>query len=697
MKKKHEKAWPVESAAAIYLILILAGMILAGYYSPTLGYGLSLPGDYPPAVGAIFVVLSLAGLVPGLRKRLVLLLQPPAAGEPVFSSSRILIFSLLVGLFTFICPPANPMMGDGPIYIYDVETYYSPHEWIFGLKDPFCVIHTGLHHLFVLASGSELYSASSSSLRAYLVFSLVSALGAFVFINAFFRVIAVLVKDKSMLKPLAAVMLTLGTMAIFSGYIEFIALRVALLMVFILVAVRTLKEGASPWPLMILSLFCLGFYVAFLALGPAVLYVIYCRRTEIIKKPLSWLFPVLVPSLVFLVLISGMVGPGEFFSMFVSGGDSLSLEAKGDVLYGLFSLNHLLDLANVILLHSPLNLAAAAWIVYALLFFRSRWSKDRISGLLLFLLLGFGFELFIFNAKRGIFFDWDIFSYPGLLLPLTAFRLWEVCAPAKARPRIAAATAVLLPLAVLHLLLWGTTLHTREILLKKMMRCEYTQTGKKMWASGLSSYCVRENYFPEYIVDLAGKDENVRQFMVYRLSTVLKGEEFGQEDIDFVSRLADRWADKLSPLDHANIGGLFLDKNNPEESLYFLRLSTNAMDGEICLTAAANLAKYYGRQNRPAASLHYYSLLPEDKLQEENPAFFRTLKSWERQGCLQDSLEAITSEATRHVFNNAVALARKKHLKSAEQEFIAVKMLGIKSSKIDLWLEQIRKLKKGEL
>jgi hypothetical protein len=691
----QKKTWPVEQVAVAYLLLILAMIITVGIHSHSLWYGLSLLGDYHPVVGMVFVLVSLAGLLPSLRNKIVLL-QPATIEKemPVFRSSHILIFSLVASLFTFVCPPVNQMMGDGPIYVYEVNTFYSPAEWIFGIKNPFCFIDIGLHHLVFLTMGQELYSFLPSYQKAYLVWPLVSALGAFVFFNVLFRLVPLLTKDKAMSKTLAALVLTLGTMAIFSGYIEYISPRVALLMLFIMVAVHTLKKGTSPWPLMILSLFCVGFYIAFVCLGFSVLYVIYSRRNEIAQKPLNWLASALVPLIVFLFLISQTVGLHEFLSMFLSGEDSLAREAGEDVLYGLFSLKHMLDMKNIMLLHSPLNMLAVSWILFALVFFRSRWSKDKISLLLIFLFLGFWFELFIFNAKRGIFFDWDIFSYPSILLPLIAFRLWEVCAPEKSRPRIIRATAILLPLALAHLLLWGTTLHKRDIILKRLMRLEYSQQGEKMWASGLSQYCVEENYFPEYLLKFADNNKEIRQYMIYRLSKTALEKKY--VDIENLVNLTNRWATKLNDLDLANIGGALNTRNRSDEALYFLRLSTNNEEGIIKLTAASNLAGYYLKQNCPAAALYYISILPDDLLSEKYPVFYRTLKSWEKNGCLDDSLNAITTVAAQHVYNNALSLLRKNKLKIAKQELIAAKKLGFDRIRIKALLERIRKLRKEE-
>ena len=241
------KEWPVEKIAISFLLLVLAAMVLLGYSYPVRFYGLSLPADYHPAVGLAFVLFSLAGLLPAVRHRIVSFLQSACDPDekPLFRSSHIFIFSLVAAVFTLVCPNVNPMMGDGPIYLYDVDQYYSPDEFMFGIKTPFCILDTALHHLLFLATGKELYPYLSSSTRAYFVWSMVSAVGTFVFFIFLFRVIPVLTPDRSRAKALTAVALTLGTMAIFSGYIEYISLRVALLMIYLWVAVRMKRPEAA--------------------------------------------------------------------------------------------------------------------------------------------------------------------------------------------------------------------------------------------------------------------------------------------------------------------------------------------------------------------------------------------------------------------------------------------------------------------
>ncbi|MEA2062749.1 MAG: hypothetical protein U9P14_03535 [Gemmatimonadota bacterium] len=683
-----KKTWSVESTASIYLVLILAGMLAAGHWSPLMGYGLSLLGDYPWPVAVVFICLALAGVLPPVRERIVSLLQgsPGQPAEPLLSSPRILIFSLLAALFSLVCPPVNPMMGDGPMYIYGMDTYFSTTEWMFEIKNPFCVIHTAMHQLLFLLLGQDLYYFVPAAQRAYLVWSVFSALGAVVFFNVLFRVTPVFAKHESMSRTLAAIILTMGTMAIFSGYIEYVTLRLSLFLIFIFVAIRSLKKGASPWLLMSVYIFCIGFYIAFIALGSAIACIVLYRWKQIRERPLNWLLAVVVPTAIFLIMVSFMVDLGDFLRLFYSGGDSLTLENKEDVLYGLFSWKHLLDLANVLLLHSPLNLLAGAWIVFALVRFPGRWSKDRITVLLLFLLGGFAAEMFIFNAKRGIFYDWDIFSYLGVLLPLTAFRLWEVCAPQRVAPRITRAIAVLLPLAVLHLVLWGITLHNRDILVKRLLSLEYSWKGSQMMASGLSDYCVNENYFPRYLLEAAGDNEALRRFLVYRLCRP----DGLQHDLMF--ELAEEWSGKLEVLDLANIGGLLIDKKRFDESIYFMRLATNKAGGPIDRTSASNLALYYKIQNRPAACLFYSVYIPHDVLEIKNPQLYSYFKKVKEQGSFRDTVAMIREMASGQVYNNAIQLFKKASYKAAREEFLAALGLGIDGSRVIPYLKQIKNL-----
>ena len=164
-------------------------------------------------------------------------------------------------------------------------------------------------------------------------------------------------------------------------------------------------------------------------------------------------------------------------------------------------------------------------------------------------------------------------------------------------------------------------------------------------------------------------------------------------DSDNLLKLVERWSNKLDEQDFANIGGMLIGENIYSEAIYFLRLATNAVGDTISQKTAVNLATYYNRRNRPAASLFYYSHLSPDELKEGNPKYYEAVMEWKEKGCLQDSLRVILSIARQHIFNNAITLIKEGNLRGARQEFIASKKLGVDSLRVNKWLEMIDKMK----
>ncbi|HUU28276.1 MAG TPA: tetratricopeptide repeat protein [archaeon] len=678
-----KKEWPVEFIAISYLLLILSGMILAGYRFPAWLWGLSLIADYPWIAGVCIVILSLAGLIPSVRKKIVIFLEKPpgSSASSLLNPSHILIFSLLASLSAFLFIQKCPMMGDG--HLVYLQENIPPSDMVFTLKHTFNdLINIGLYKILFLALGSELYFTSSIAARAYLVWSVYSALGAFIFFNVFFRVVPLLTKSKSMSMMLASLVLTSGTMAIFTGFIELVSLRAAVLIIYLFVAVRALEKGSSPWPMTFTFFLCLGFYVAFIALAFSALYVAIARRDEIVKRPLFWLSSVLVPGIIFLILISRMVGLRQYLAQFFTGVDNLTMrtqistfESNASTLYGLLSINHLLDLINVLLLHSPLNILAGVWIVYAILFFRSRWSEDKISVFLLFLLAGFGSELFMFNAWLGMQRDWDIYFPLGILLPLTAFRLWQVCSPVKMRLKIAHVLAILLPLAIMHLALWITTLHTRDLLIKRLLKCAeqkyyYSKDAKRKVASAVSAYCLGENYFPQYLIDLAGKDEDLRNFFIFRLGDA--------KDEDKLLELAAKWSDRLDALDLTNIGNMFLMNNKIDLSIYYFRSAWK--ENTFSVPNIRNMMKYYLIRGYSNVSFCYYLLLPE-KEKVTFKDYFKDKPRFNSPAGAEEYIEKIMPAITEEIFWSGKKCLDNGFFRSAELEFLEALKMGYDSLK----------------
>ncbi|HUU26940.1 MAG TPA: hypothetical protein VM123_03940 [archaeon] len=684
--------FPVERAAKAYLVIILSLSVLGGYYFPRWLWGLSLVGDYPWEVTAVFALVSLIGLLPPFSRRIACFFQRMSKQSfPEIKSFHILVFSLLICMIPLVFIIRCPLMGDGIGMIYRSYPLFGLKESVHAHFPFLSAIIFGLHNILQFFITVPLKLAAGE--RSYLVWSVIGSVSAFVFTFSLAKAALLLSKSRSAAALLILAVLTSGTMVLYTGFIEVTVACVSVLAGFLWLALRAVEARKFPWIIFSVFFLYLGLHASAVALVPALVFLVIVRRQELSKKPLILALSLVLPAAAFLFLISKLIDPGVYFSQFIAGKEVIDTTQGAKYAYGLFSPMHFLESINVLFLHSPLNLLWTAWILYAAAFGWRKWLNDRRTVFLLVLLGSFGAMLWLFHAALGVMRDWDIYAPLGLLLPFTAWRLWEVAAPKPIRPCLAGIIAVLLPLALCHLTLWTFTVHSRERLMVRMF--EYakeqrfmSERGKEELASNISIYCVENNYFPDFMIDYIGADDVVRRFVIYRLVT-------RKESFDFIMRLARRWEDKLEPIDYANIGGMLLDKENYDEALYYLRLSTNKMEagGGIVVTAASYLANYYIIKDLTAAALVYQACLPDRKLKEVNPIFYQARKIWERDGSPKDSMALIVKLGVRQVFENALSLLAVGSLRSAEQELIAAVKMGLDSLEVKPILDEIRRAK----
>jgi len=447
---------PVEKIAITYLLLVLSGIILAAGLFPDMLWGLALPAEYPLALVVGFLALSLAGLVPRVQEKIVSFLQPSGldSASPHLRPFHIILIASLAAAAACSFTVPWPIMGDGVLHVYQYVPRPGDAPNINNHSPFLSIFLVAIYRLIFLALGRDSAQVVQAGEMGNLAWSIVSAVGTFSFIILLLKVLSQSAGDKHNFRVFAALLFTSGTMAVFSGFVEIAVVLLPVLLLYILMVLYTLKKDSGPWLFAGTLFFCLGFHASMVAIVPSAAYVAYCKREQIKERPFTWLAATVVTAGVFLLLISLLTGLGSFADLFLSGRDSLKLISTGESPYTLFSPYHLLELGNVLLLHNPLNFIFAAWIFFAAAVFGERWRNDRVSVFLLLLLLGYTGMLFVFHALLGIVRDWDIFSPLGILLPLTAGRLWLICVDQENRKRIAPAAAVLLPLAMLHLFVW---------------------------------------------------------------------------------------------------------------------------------------------------------------------------------------------------------------------------------------------------
>jgi len=210
-----------------------------------------------------------------------------------------------------------------------------------------------------------------------------------------------------------------GYMLLFFGYVENYALFVLSVAVFSLLGLQiALRKANRFWVLPVLAL-AIFFHVFGVVLIPAALYLLmvktrFSRRLAALPSWLRW-------SMALLTIIATVITFFHYyttdyffrFSLVPVIHDIFTVEG-----YTLFSINHLVDFLNLVILLLPgLPVVVAALFVLPIKQV-VRLSEYRFLLILLVSALG---TAFLFDPHLGMPRDWDLFSFAGVPLALTAF------------------------------------------------------------------------------------------------------------------------------------------------------------------------------------------------------------------------------------------------------------------------------------
>jgi len=282
----------------------------------------------------------------------------------------------------------------------------------------------------------------------YAVTSVLSGVG---FVYVLFLVADTLGRDWAEKATIFGLIITLGSMQLFFGYVENYTIISLGLMLTLYLALRCLiGETSLIWPSLALAV-TNAFHPSTIVLWPALGYVAWRaarRRASAKSKASEWLKLVLPPVLVFAGLVALMAagghGPGAMLADDRPGGaDGIPFVPLFRVTtewqhYTMFSVDHLLDWANEHFLISPFGLCL---LLLALLYAIVSWLKPAgpaqhdgqsashsesgrdESGVTLFLImasLAYLILTFVWNPDYGGRRDWDLFAPSAFVYTLLA-------------------------------------------------------------------------------------------------------------------------------------------------------------------------------------------------------------------------------------------------------------------------------------
>lgn len=509
---------------------------------------------------------------------------------------------------------------------------------------------------------------------AFVVWTLVEFISAFIFSYAIFGIAVQISRERKHAFYPFLMIVTSGTMVLYTGFIEVTPLYIALLSLYLRESLVSLNENRFSSLLPYLFFLCLGLHASAVALIPGLLLLVILNWRTIRVKPVK-IFHIVLSVIAFVFLIWNLVGLQRYLGQFFSGVEILQGQSETGIedVYMLVSTTHLLELANVLLLHNPLNLL---WIIWILFVLGSRWRlvlRSRQAVFLYTSLFSYAGLLSVFRPVLGMMRDWDIFASLSLILILSAWKSWEIYAEKSKTGACACTVALFIPLCILQLSFWAITVHNPKILLERTMQYaeqggRISRDGRRQLGSNLATYCTDRNYFPEKLIDYIGDMEEARGFTIFRVCE--------KRNKELLLKLIHKWSDKLNAGDMANIGGALIVCGDDMEGLYYLRQVKNASDGSMHFTAVKNLTTYYALKRRPAASVYYQSYFPQEQLQKFYPKTANLFASWRASGTYKQSLKDLQNVASMQILNNGIRILEER-FDVGEAEILAAVDMGI--------------------
>jgi lipoprotein NlpI len=411
-------------------VLILAHLVTI-YWIPQYLWGISFYHFFPVGIGWISTCLILAILIPGVGEYLYEKLAAFSVKikQPFDRLGQNLTF-LLISLFSlplfWIFRTRLHLMGDGYFRIRDLP-YGRLHlqEWL-----------DGFIHLVIYRIMTKLIP----SWTAELTYTAVSILCGGVFVFVALKLSSFLGKNGFQKVLIFFFLFTLGSVQLFFGYVESYSILQVMLLVYLWFSVRCFTGKSGIYPVLLVLVISIGLHITSLIYIPSFLYLLISREAKPVpsgfeeanpggklkgrspKEKMKKKTPPLSP----LVLLGLIAAAGVIIWWILRVASGLEEKGKGMFFvplrgtvsypFGMFSIGHILEYINQLLLLSPVGVS----LLLFFLFFRIKYKSYRSSGkwedkTINFLFIAVLFALvylFVVNFTLGSA-DWDLRCSPA--------------------------------------------------------------------------------------------------------------------------------------------------------------------------------------------------------------------------------------------------------------------------------------------
>jgi len=460
-------------ALRVLASLVIALHLAAPLFSEEIAWGL-WPATYLPSPLRILLALAALGLAWGGDRLWQALPGANAALARVrFTSPSVrLAISLLAGACFYIFRIRHLGWGDAKLLVK-------------GLADPYRLTYVWQAPLdvFLHAKGWQLGNALFGWPDPVPVYRILSTAAGVAFVWVLTGLAAGLGRNRAERAAAVGLVLTLGTMQLFFGYVENYSLMTLGVLIYAYLALRRLRgEIALVWPAIALAV-THAFHPSTIILAPSLLYLAFAPapvgqapqpglrgngrhpgdvpRTGVWRIDARSVLSVAVPyGLVFAgvvaLMTSGDHGLDALMGVdFPGGGDRIWFVPLFEITtkwqhYTMFSVGHLVDIVNQQLLVAPM--VWPSLILIALLACR-RLPREDATGRFLLVMAGCHLLLtLVWNADYGGQKDWDLFSPAAL--PAALLLAWALPRALAERTAFRAGAWAIIATQAFHLLAW---------------------------------------------------------------------------------------------------------------------------------------------------------------------------------------------------------------------------------------------------
>jgi len=423
-ESNQERTISFKAVGLVYIGLLIVHL-LAAFYPEHRIWSLNLWGYYGASLP--WILFGLGGVVllgAALLNRSGYLSDDAAdLGDTLFWIIAGALAAATTLLF-YLWRARTHFLGDG----YTVLSLLADPEPLIKMRE----LGEAMAHIWV----KELFgSGESAALKSFQTVSIAAGAAFLISVSLFAR--ALFERNRDRLLFLAG-LASCGFVYNFFGYVENYSLFAFAVTLFGLTGLLVARDRASRWVILPMAALAVLFHIFGVALIPAALYLLLAG-TKLSDRLERWSFKTKLTVTVVLVAAAVAVFLYFYYSQFQFRfalvpllPDRFTVEG-----YYLFSLPHLVDFGNLLLLMVP-----ALPVAMALLFIRptKKLRTLREYRFLALLLVSCCGAVFVFDPKLGMPRDWDLFSFVGPPLGLAA--IYFVLDP-RVRPRSYGAVVIL--------------------------------------------------------------------------------------------------------------------------------------------------------------------------------------------------------------------------------------------------------------